>query len=158
MINRFAVLAALLALAAPAAAEPAPPPPTVGSVLGPALRSTDLDRSIAFYTNGLGMVLARRIDVPNATELAFTFGTDQRPPVILLFKSKDPAKSQPIDHGDGYGRTILAVADADGLAARLKAAGYAPGEVHANPVNHSRTFWVKDPDGYSYEISERPRQ
>jgi catechol 2,3-dioxygenase-like lactoylglutathione lyase family enzyme len=151
---KAALALALLAMAAPplAAAEPAA---TVGTVMGPALRSSDIARSTRFYTAGLGLVLARKIETEGGTEAIFTFATG-RPPMILLFTSKDPAKAGPIALGDGYGRTLLGVADADGLVARLKAAGYAPGEVHANAVNHMKTFWVKDPDGYAYEISERP--
>jgi catechol 2,3-dioxygenase-like lactoylglutathione lyase family enzyme len=143
-------------LAAQSTTPAAPTELTAGTVIGPALRATDLDRSIAFYTNGMGMVVARKIDLPTGTEIALTFGANMRPPVIMLFKSKDPAKSGPIVMGNGYGRTLIAVADADALAARLKAAGFAPGEVKSNAVNNMKTFWVSDPDGYAYEITQMP--
>ena len=58
--------------AAPAGNE-SPPPVTALSMMASVLPCSDLDRSIAFYTNGLGMTLARRIDMPSGTEAPLMF-------------------------------------------------------------------------------------
>lgn len=42
---------------------------------------------------------------------------------------------------------MLSVADAKAVETRLRSAGYAPSE-----PNNGHIFFVKDPDGYSYEI------
>jgi catechol 2,3-dioxygenase-like lactoylglutathione lyase family enzyme len=55
-----------------------------------------------------------------------------------------------VEIGNGLSRVMLSVADAAAVASRLKAAGYAPGAPNAAGI-----FFVKDPDGYSYEIMQR---
>ncbi|MFD1613201.1 VOC family protein [Sphingomonas tabacisoli] len=152
MIRSASITGLLCALAAsPVAAQQ---PATSGQVLGPALRSSDLDRSARFYTAGLGMVKAGRIEAEGATEVFFAFEGARRGPLIVLFKSNDPAKATPIDHGNGYGRTILRVPDVAASSTRLRAVGYAPGEIRVNAVHKSKIMFVKDPDGYSYELVE----
>ena len=124
-------------------------------ILGTALRSTDLDRSIKFYTAGLGMVVATTLKNGPVTEVMFSFGGDRTQPVILLYKDASPGKSPSLEHGNAYGRVILRVADADALAMQLRTAGYTVGDVQANAANHVKVFWAEDPDGYKYEITER---
>lgn len=163
--RRLAVLAlAAMALGAapiahaqaPAAAGAVVPGPTRGSIVGPTLRSTDLARSARFYTEGLGLTLAGRLDLPKVNKLMFTFGAEGRPPVIMLAQRKDATAASPVAHGDGYGAIVLNVADAEGVASRLKAAGYAPGRLNVNGQTGFKGFMVKDPDGYEFEITERP--
>ncbi len=123
------------------------------SITGPALRSSDLDRSIRFYSEGLGMN-AYTFDARSNIEVAVSAPNDSAPPIIMLFKSKDPANSPPIEIGNGFGRIILGVNDAVALAAKLTAAGYTPSEVRVI-TGYGKIFSVKDPDGYSFEITER---
>ena len=125
-------------------------------ILHTMLRVGDLERSIKFYTAGLGMVVATTLNMSSTTEVIFAFGGGRTQPVILLYKDDTPGKSPPIDHGNGFGRVMLRVPDAIALAARLSAAGYSIGEMHANSANHMKVFWVADPDGYKYEITEAP--
>lgn len=141
---------------APAAASAIVEGPTRGSIVGPTLRSTDLARSSRFYTQGLGLTLAGRLDLPNVTKLMFAFGPQRRPPVIMLAQRKGAAATSPVVHGDGHGPTVLDVVDVQAVALRLKAAGYAPGELNVNPQTGFRGFMVKDPDGYEFEVTQRP--
>ena len=129
--------------------------PTVG-LIGPALRVTDFDRAIKFYTTGLGMAAVTKLHHGTTTEVILAFGADVAQPVILLYKDEAPGKSPPIEHGDGFGRLILRVSDATALAARLSAAGYSVGEVRSDSANHVKVFWVEDSEGYKYEITEVP--
>jgi len=125
-------------------------------LIGPALRSTDLERSIKFYTSGFGMTVVRQLAFGSSTEVILSFGGGREQPVILLYKDAAPGKSPAIEHGNGFGRVVLRVSDAAALSARLVAAGYQPGEIRSNSVNNMKVFWVADPDGYKYEISELP--
>ena len=153
----------LIFLALPFTSTPAAPTsnaaevagPRVG-LIGPALRSTDLERSIKFYTSGLGMVVARKLALGPVTEVILSFGGGREQPVILLYKDETPGKSPPIEHGNGFGRVVLRVSDATALCAQLVAAGYQVGDIRNNSVNNMKVFWVADPDGYKYEITELP--
>jgi catechol 2,3-dioxygenase-like lactoylglutathione lyase family enzyme len=143
-----------------ALAEPAADPPTAANIgasmmIGPALRSTDLDRSIKFYTEGLGMVVATKLAHGPVTEVMLGFDGNRQPPIILLYKDETPGKSPAIEQGNGFGRIMLRTPNASALAARLAALGYPVGEMHADTVNHMKVFWAEDPDGYRYEITER---
>ena len=162
-LHRWKALAALLMLPLLSAmAEPVAQTTSVGSsadislaMIGPGLRATDLDRSIKFYTNGLGMVEMTRLVHGSVTEVMLGFKGSRTPPIIMLFKDAAPGKSPPIVLGNGFGRVMLRVSDAAALSARLTAVGYATSEVHDEPANHVKVFWVDDPDGYRYEITER---
>src|SRR3546814_11674105 len=57
------------------------------SMIGPALRSSDLDRSIKFYEQGLGMRVLRTIKMGSTTEVILGFGGGIGQPVILLYKA-----------------------------------------------------------------------
>lgn len=158
---KFAFVLSLLplttVLAESAADTPPPASASAGAgLIGPALRSTDLDRATKFYITGLGMVVATTLKVGSSTEVIFSFGGDRSQSVILIYKDETPGKSPPIDHGNGFGRLVLRVPDATALSKRLAAAGYSVGEIHANSVNHMKVFWAEDPDGYKYEITELP--
>ena len=81
--------------------------------------------------------------------------------IFNCFLANDRSVHLPVNHlfhscGNGFGRVVLRVSDATALSAQLVAAGYQPGEAHANSVNHIKVFWVSDPDGYKYEIAEVP--
>lgn len=128
------------------------------SMIGRALRSSDLDRSIKFYEQGLGMQTLRKIKMGSATEVILGFGSDPGQPMILLLKNDAPGESPAIEHGNGFARIVLRVDDADALSARLSAAGYQPDEMHSDPVHHRKVFWATDPDGYRYEIAQTPSQ
>src|SRR3546814_15580102 len=54
------------------------------SMIGPALRSSDLDRSIKFYEQGLGMRVLRTIKMGSTTEVILGFGGGIGPPVIQI--------------------------------------------------------------------------
>jgi catechol 2,3-dioxygenase-like lactoylglutathione lyase family enzyme len=125
------------------------------SLMGPALRSSDLERSIKYYTAGLGMTVAATLKHGTVTEVIFSFGAPSPgQPVLLLFKDEAQDKSPPIEHGNGFDRVVLRTASVSALSARLAAAGYAAGEIHDIPANHMKVMTIEDPDGYRYEITE----
>jgi catechol 2,3-dioxygenase-like lactoylglutathione lyase family enzyme len=113
---------------------------------------SDLERSIAFYTNGLGMILAARLDMPSGTEAPLTFPGGGA--YIVLFKPK--AEGAPAAARGSLNRIILAVPDIVALEAKLVAAGYhlnAP--IAQQPKYHVAVGQLDDPDGNHLELVQR---
>ena len=119
------------------------------------LRVGDLDRSIDFYTNVLGMKVLRRKDYPDGKfTLAFVgYGDESETAVIELTHNWDTKK---YDLGTGYGHIAIGVPDAAKACDAVRAKG---GKVtrEAGPMKHGTTViaFVEDPDGYKIEFIER---
>ena len=119
------------------------------------LRVGDLDKSIAFYTEVLGMQLLRRKDYPNGKfTLAFVgYGEESNHTVIELTHNWD---TESYDLGNGFGHIALAVDDAAAACDEIRKRG---GNVvrEAGPMKHGTTViaFVDDPDGYKIELIER---
>ena len=116
------------------------------------IRVGDLDRSISFYTQVLGMQLLRRQDYPDGRfTLAFVgYGPESEGAVIELTHNWDtPA----YDLGNGYGHIALAVPDAAAACDEIRRRG---GTVtrEAGPMKHGTTViaFAQDPDGYKIEL------
>ena len=116
------------------------------------LRVGDLDKSIAFYCDILGMKLLRRKDYPGGEfTLAFVgYGEEKDNTVIELTYNWGVSK---YDLGEGYGHIALGVDDIYGTCDRIKAQG---GKVsrEPGPMKHGTTViaFVEDPDGYKIEL------
>ena len=119
------------------------------------IRVGDLDASLAFYTDVLGMNLIRRHEVPEGRyTLAFVgYGDEADGAVIELTHNWD---TESYALGDGFGHIAVAVDDATAACDRIRARG---GRVvrDAGPVKHGTTIiaFVEDPDGYRIELIER---
>ena len=107
-------------------------------ILHTMIRVGDLDRSIAFYTEILGMQLLRRQDYPDGRfTLAFVgYGSEDQEAVLELTHNWDTPS---YDLGNGYGHIALAVPDAAAACAEIKARG---GKVvrEAGPMKHGSTI------------------
>ncbi len=142
------LLAAMLA-ATPAVAAPAP----AAHILGTGIRVSDLERSIRFYTQILGMTVAGKLPHGTLTEVMLTFGGQVRGAGIILLKDSDPAKSPPLMLGNGFDKIVLDMPDIAAVVARLKGAGITTQDVHES--TGVKILFVTDPDGYRYELIER---
>jgi len=124
-------------------------------VLHTMIRVGDLDRSIRFYTEVLGMRLLRRQDYPDGKfTLAFVgFGPESEQAVIELTYNYGVER---YDLGSGFGHIALAVEDARAACAQIAQRG---GKVvrPAGPMKHGATViaFVEDPDGYKIELIEK---
>jgi lactoylglutathione lyase len=124
-------------------------------VLHTMLRVGDLDRSIKFYTEVLGMQVLRRNDYPDGKfTLAFVgYGSEEEGAVIELTYNWGVDK---YELGTAYGHIALAVPDAYAACNEIKARG---GKVvrEAGPMKHGTTViaFVEDPDGYKVELIQR---
>ena len=127
-------------------------------VLHTMIRVGDLDRSIKFYTDVLGMKLLRRKDYPDGKfTLAFVgYGPETEHAVVELTYNWGTGK---YDLGNGFGHIALEVDDAYKACAEIKNRG---GKVtrEAGPMKHGSTViaFVEDPDGYKIELIQRGTQ
>ena len=119
------------------------------------IRVGDLDRSIAFYTDILGMRVLRRRDYPDGKfTLAFVgYGDEADHTVIELTHNWETSA---YELGNGFGHLAVAVPDAYKACDDVKKRG---GKVtrEAGPMKHGTTViaFVEDPDGYKIELIER---
>ncbi|CAH2599022.1 glyoxalase I [Rhodovastum atsumiense] len=126
------------------------------SLLHTMIRVGDLERSVKFYTELLGMTELRRRDVPEgkytlvfvgfapeetgaaAIELTYNYGTDK------------------YELGNAFGHLAIGVPDVVATCAKLRAAG-AKITREPGPVKFGTTMiaFVEDPDGYKIELIQR---
>jgi lactoylglutathione lyase len=127
-------------------------------VLHTMLRVGDLERSIKFYTDVLGMQLLRRKDYPDGKfTLAFVgYGPETEHAVVELTYNWGTDK---YDLGNAFGHIALEVDDAYKACDDIKKRG---GKVtrEAGPMKHGSTViaFVEDPDGYKIELIQRGTQ
>ncbi|AYN26241.1 MULTISPECIES: lactoylglutathione lyase [Buttiauxella] len=118
------------------------------------LRVGDLQRSINFYTNVLGMTLLRTSENPEYKySLAFVgYGPETEEAVIELTYNWG---TESYDLGNAYGHIALSVDNAAEACERIRNNG---GNVtrEAGPVKGGSTViaFVEDPDGYKIELIE----
>jgi len=116
------------------------------------LRVSDLDASLKFYCDVLGMKLLRRHDFPEGKfTLAFVgFGDEADSTVLELTHNWDVSA---YDLGDAYGHIAISVDDVYAACDQVKDRG---GKVvrEAGPMKGGKTVlaFVEDPDGYKVEL------
>lgn len=132
---------------------------------------TDMERSLAFYRDGLGLqvefdkildgqylkeVLALSFDTIRAAYLRIPGGGFIE---LLEYRGIErlSATARPCDPGGGH--MCLLVNDIDQLVDRLQAAGYgarsgAVSAITSGPNRGARSTYMRDPDGYSVELFE----
>ena len=119
------------------------------------LRVGDLDRSLAFYQEVLGMKLLRKSDYPEGKfTLAFVgYGDEIDHTVLELTHNWDTSS---YDLGNAYGHIAIEVEDAYAAcdAARTKGGNVVR---EAGPMKHGTTViaFVEDPDGYKIEFIQK---
>ena len=119
------------------------------------LRVSDLEKSIDFYVNTLGMNLIRKKDYPHGKfTLAFVgYGSEKDNAVIEL--THNWGKKE-YNKGDAFGHIALGVQDIYEVCQGLSKNGFKitrkPG-----PMKNSETIlaFVEDPDGYKIELIEK---
>ena len=120
------------------------------------LRVKNLEASIKFYTENLGMNLLRRENFETGRfTLAFVgYGLEESDAVIELTFNWDQETAY--DIGTGYGHIALGVPDIYSTCRQLRESGARiirePG-----PMKHGKTViaFIEDPDGYQLELIER---
>lgn len=116
------------------------------------IRVGNLERSIKFYTELLGMQLLRQKDYPDGKfTLAFVgYGHETENSVIELTHNWD---TDNYDIGTGFGHLAIEVDDVYAATDNIRGLG---GKIirDAGPMNAGTTIiaFVEDPDGYPIEL------
>ena len=119
------------------------------------LRVGNLERSIKFYTEVLGMTELRRAEYPDGqfTLVFMGYGDEMTHTVLELTYNWDTDR---YNLGNAYGHIAIAVPDAKAACDKIKLLG---GNVvrEAGPMMHGIEIiaFVEDPDGYKVELIER---
>ncbi len=126
-------------------------------ILHTMIRVGDLQRSLDFYTQVLGMKLLRKTDYPGGrfTNAFVGYDEESRSAVLELTHNWDTAS---YDLGTGYGHVAIEVEDAYRACEDVKRRG---GKVtrEPGPMKHGTTViaFVEDPDGYKIEFVQRKK-
>ena len=124
-------------------------------ILHSMIRVTDLEESIKFYTEVLGMKLLREKKYPEAKfSLAFLgYGNETKNTVIELTYNWD---TNDYEHGNAFGHIAIEVDDIYKVCEEIKNKGVKvirdPG-----PMMGSRLLlaFIEDPNGYKIELIEK---
>ncbi|HUP58156.1 MAG TPA: VOC family protein [Bdellovibrionota bacterium] len=119
------------------------------------IRVGNLEKSLRFYTEGLGFKLLRKSEYPDGKfTLAFLRAPgdgDSGPALELTFNWH----TESYQRGDGYGHVAYLVESIADVQAKLKSAGFdlswGPG---STPDGRRKMAFVDDPDGYEIELLE----
>lgn len=124
------------------------------------IRVTNLEKSLRFYTEGLGFKIHNRQDYEkDRFTLVFLKSADEtgeNPPMIELTHNWDTSA---YTRGDAYGHVAYQVDSISKIQERLKKQGYdlswGPG---TTPSGKTKMAFIDDPDGYEIEILEYAKE
>ena len=124
-------------------------------ILHTMLRVGNLEKSLTFYTQVLGMKLLRRKDYPDGKfTLAFVGYQDEASGTVLELTHNWDTSSYNL--GEGFGHIAIEVDDAYQACENTKKLG---GKVtrEAGPMKHGTTViaFIEDPDGYKIEFIQK---
>jgi len=119
------------------------------------LRVSDLEKSLAFYTDVLDMKMLRRTDYPDGKfTLAFVGYSDEQQGAVLELTHNWGVSEYEI--GNAFGHIAIEVEDAYEACKKITGRG---GKVvrEAGPMKHGNTViaFVEDPDGYKIELIQK---
>lgn len=117
------------------------------------VRVKDLDKSIAFYTEVLGMKEVRRLDYPeNMFTLVYLAlpGDDYELELTYNYDQETP-----YDLGNGYGHIAIGVQDLEDTHEEYSQSGYDVTDLKGLSDGAASFFFIKDPDGYKIEIVQQ---
>jgi catechol 2,3-dioxygenase-like lactoylglutathione lyase family enzyme len=129
------------------------------ALIGAALYVSDLQRSLKYYRDTLGMRVMMQFNPPGAQDKSrpdtvLSFGGGPADPMLMLLSDRNATGARKIEHGFGFSRVVLTMADLEGVNARLRASGFAPGTIH-DAHGTLKVMMLTDPDGYTVEVIQR---
>jgi lactoylglutathione lyase len=114
------------------------------------IRIMDLEKSVEFYRNAIGLAETRRKDFPEhgftlvylsdedgKYELELTYNYDQEEPYVI---------------GNGYSHIAVSVEDLEGAREKHIELGYEVTKLSGLPGTEPSFYFVTDPDGYRVEM------
>jgi lactoylglutathione lyase len=117
------------------------------------IRVDDLDQSVDFYTNKIGLELLRRFELPGAdATLAFVKDPKSGFEIELTYNHD----GRRYDLGDAFGHLAFYVESVDDTYEAWKAKGIPFSLEPKTMKNGTRIAFAVDPTGYKIELIERP--
>ncbi len=126
----------------------------MSKVIHTMIRVLDLDRSMRFYRDVLGMDESHRLDFPDFALVYLRNAENDFEIELTLNKGR----AEPYTHGTGYGHIAVVVPDAAAERQRVVKLGYQPADLKEFKRDGellARFFFIQDPDGYKIEVLER---
>ena len=115
-------------------------------VSGLGIRVSDLERSRRFYTDVLGLKVGAKVPAQGeSVEYLLGMTGDVRADTLIVIR-KGEVKSGATE----FGAIVIVVPNGRKMAERVAEAGYPPARIVDG------TNFVKDPDGYTIELYQRP--
>lgn len=110
----------------------------------------DLEKSLKFYTEALGLVETKRKDFPE-NEFTLVYLSDALGNYELeLTYNYNPDK--PYEIGNGFSHIAVTVDDLEASRERHEKMGYKVTKLMGLPGSPPRFYFVTDPDGYDVEV------
>ena len=114
----------------------------------------DIERSMKFYCDVLGMKELQRFDLEDGVkEVILGFPDSKGAGVILMWNTK---RTAPYQYGDSYSRFVMMVSDLDAAIQHLTAKGVTISK-QKTELDTLRYCMLKDPDGYTIEVLQLKR-
>ncbi len=114
------------------------------------IRVMDLEKSLKFYKDALGLEETRRKDFPDDKfTLVFLADEDKNYEMELTY-NYDPEK--PYEIGNGFSHIAVSVEDLEASRERHEKMGYKVTKLMGLSGEKPRFYFVTDPDGYDVEV------
>lgn len=114
------------------------------------IRVMDLEKSLRFYKEALGLKETRRKDYPKDGFTLVFLSDDSGNYELELTYNYNPEKPYVI--GDGFSHIAVSVEDLEASRDKHMEMGYEVTELIGLPGEKPRFYFVTDPDGYDVEI------
>lgn len=127
---------------------------TVTKLLHTRLRVNDLEQSVKFYEQALGLIATRRHTSPRGAQLVFLATPNSDEEIELC---QMPAGAVPVVVQPDLMHLAFEVADLMAFAAALKVKGYALSDGPTRTSSGSIIAFIDAPEGYEIELIQRAR-
>ncbi|MGO1470662.1 MAG: lactoylglutathione lyase [Tissierella sp.] len=114
------------------------------------IRVLDLEKSLKFYKDALGLVETSRKDFPEDKFTLVFLGDEKGSYELELTYNYDTKK--PYEIGDGFSHIAVEVEDLEAAREEHKKMGYKVTDLMGLSGEKPRFYFVTDPDGYDVEV------
>jgi len=125
---------------------------TVKKLLHIRYRVNDIERSVNFYQEALGLVVSRRHTSPRGAQLAFLATPNSTEEIELC---QMPAGATPVQVQSDLTHLAFEVADLAAFAAELKSKGFELSDGPTTTSSGSLIAFIDAPEGYEIELIQR---
>ncbi|NLL30076.1 MAG: lactoylglutathione lyase [Clostridiales bacterium] len=120
------------------------------TMLHTCIRVKDLEASLKFYKEALGLIETRRKDFPEHKFTLVYLSNEEGGYEVELTYNYDVEK--PYDLGNGFSHIAVGTQDLEGMREKHIALGYEVTPLKGLPGSVPTYYFVTDPDGYKVEV------